>query len=127
MLDHLNAHLKNPSLTRRGVAPLRSGLVMSNRELDDALEGLERALREPNQPLRYPDPPQHEGPGPHRQRLSLMIALGSLLLVSGIVLIVAGNAPIGIAIILVGFILTAVERTKRRHKSSRLRSRPDHA
>ena len=56
-----------------------------------------------------------------------MIALGSLLLASGVVLIVAGNAPIGIAIIVVVFILSAVERTKRRRKSSRLRSRPDHA
>jgi hypothetical protein len=98
MLDHLHAHLKNPSLTGRGVAPLRN-----------------------------PDPPQHEGPGPHRQRFSLMIALGSLLLASGVVLIVAGNAPIGIAIIVVVLILSAVERTKRRRKSSRLRSRPDHA
>lgn len=120
MLDHLNAHLKNPSLTGRGVAPLRSGLVMSTRELDEALEGLERALRNP-------DPPQHEGPGPRRQRFSVMIALGSLLLVSGVVLIVAGNAPIGIATIVVVFILSAVKRTKRRRKSSRLRSRPDHA
>jgi hypothetical protein len=127
MLDHLHAHLKKPSLTGRGVAPLRSGLVMSSRELDDALEGLERALREPDPPLRNPDPPQHEGPGPRRQRFSLMIALGSLLLVSGVVLIVAGNAPIGIAIIVVVLILSAVERTKRRRKSSRRRSRPDHA
>jgi hypothetical protein len=127
MLDHLHAHLKNPSLAGRGVAPLRSGLVMSTRELDDALEGLERALREPDPPLRNPDPPQHEGPGPHRQRFSLMIALGSLLLVSGVVLIAAGNAPIGIAIIVVVLILSAVERMKRRRRSSRLRSRPDHA
>ena len=127
MLEHLNAHLKNPSLTDRGVAPQRSGLVMSRRELDDAVEGLERALREPDRPLRNPDPRHHEASRPRRRRVSLMIVVGSLLLVSGVVLIVAGSAPIGIAIIVVVFILSAVERTKRRRNSSRLHSRPDHA
>lgn len=103
MLDHLNSHLREP---RAGTTePVLEGTTLSMRQLDDALDGLERALRMPEQR--------------HRPRLSPTAFFLILLFIAGGVLVFVVNPPVGLAVIALSLVLSAANRTMRRRESAR--------
>jgi hypothetical protein len=122
MLDHLNGeHLRSTSVDGLRAVSARPRLSLSTSEIDTALEEMARALQAPVLHELAAATSGHT----RLRRQSLLRVIGSLLLVTGTVTVIAGEAIGGAILVVLTVCVAAVIRlVPRRPVASRTRPEP---